>query len=509
MKSLLRIYRRYIFSALWIAGMVICVNLVVFLSVQAVIRSWNEESGFSVLRSQLNRVAAALSTDEEGQISLGADGEAALAEAEAQFAFLLSDDGTRIWGWNLPEGIQEHYTVGEVASFSRWYLMDYPVRVWNCEQGLLVVANSRESVAKYSVEYSRSTLQNVPFFILAVLGANLLLILILAVLSGYRLYEGLRPIAFGLDRLVDGRRIAVPENGIARDLAEKLNQVSRILEIQRQNLNQRDTARTEWISGVSHDIRTPLSMVMGYADSLENDATLPLEARKEAGIIREQSLKIKTLIEDLNLTSKLEYHMQPLRVKDFMPAALLRQAVVSILNGGGQGSCELETDIDDALEPVVMRGDEALLSRALQNLIGNSIRHNPGCWNEKTGKASACSASGMTEAESPKRYAGSWRGCARQTRMARTSWDCALSARSRPPTADRCGFPQTGGRCFCIFRQPERWKKRKGRSRNGGRFCGTEKEGRDGDKGLRLLAVRCPSNIRMSVQASLPIHTDA
>ena len=41
-KSLLRIYRRYIFSALWIAGMVICVNLVVFLSVQAVIRSWNE-----------------------------------------------------------------------------------------------------------------------------------------------------------------------------------------------------------------------------------------------------------------------------------------------------------------------------------------------------------------------------------------------------------------------------------------------------------------------------------
>ena len=378
-KSLLRIYRRYIFSALWIAGMVICVNLVVFLSVQAVIRSWNEESGFSVLRSQLNRVAAALSTDEEGQISLGADGEAALAEAEAQFAFLLSDDGTRIWGWNLPEGIQEHYTVGEVASFSRWYLMDYPVKVWNCGQGLLVVANAKDSVGKYPVEYSRSTVKNLPFFILTVLAANLLLILILAVLSGYRLYEGLRPIAFGLDRLVDGRRIAVPENGIARDLAEKLNQVSRILEIQRQNLNQRDTARTEWISGVSHDIRTPLSMVMGYADSLENDATLPLEARKEAGIIREQSLKIKTLIEDLNLTSKLEYHMQPLRVKDFMPAALLRQAVVSILNGGGQGSCELETDIDDALEPVVMRGDEALLSRALQNLIGNSIRHNPGC----------------------------------------------------------------------------------------------------------------------------------
>ena len=410
MKSLFRIYRRYIFSAIWIAGVVICVNLIVFLSVQAVIHSWNEESGSSVLRSQLNRVAAALAPDGEGQMSLGADGEAALVEAEAQFAFLLSDDGTRIWGWKLPEGIQEHYTVGEVASFSRWYLLDYPVRVWNCEQGLLVVANSRESVAKYSVEYSRSTVQNVPFFILAVLGANLLLILFLAVLSGYRLYEGLRPIAYGLDRLVDGRRVAVPENGIARDLARKLNQVSRILEVQRQNLNQRDTARTDWISGVSHDIRTPLSMVMGYADSLENDAALPEEARKEAGIIREQSLKIKTLIEDLNLTSKLEYHMQPLRVKDFMPAALLRQAVVSVLNSGQQGNCGLETEIDDALEPVVMRGDAAFWY--------------PAGWNEKTGKASACSASGMMEAEFPKRYARFWRGCAHRSRTARISWDC-------------------------------------------------------------------------------------
>ncbi len=45
MKSLFRIYRRYIFSAIWIAGVVICVNLIVFLSVQAVIHSWNEEAG--------------------------------------------------------------------------------------------------------------------------------------------------------------------------------------------------------------------------------------------------------------------------------------------------------------------------------------------------------------------------------------------------------------------------------------------------------------------------------
>lgn len=152
-----------------------------------------------------------------------------------------------------------------------------------------------------------------------------------------------------------------------------------MLEQQRWNLEKRDTARTEWISGVSHDIRTPLSMVMGYADNLENDAELPEEARKQAGIIKEQSLKIKTLIEDLNLTSKLEYQMQPLRMEKYVPAALLRSVAVSCLNGGLEEGYELEADIGEELEGLVLAGDVRLMTRALHNLIGNSIRHNTGC----------------------------------------------------------------------------------------------------------------------------------
>ena len=224
--------------------------------------------------------------------------------------------------------------------------------------------------------------------------ANLLLVLILAVLSGYRLYSSLRPVASGIDGLVSGRRILVPEQGLTGELGKKLNQASAVLEIQRRNLEQRDTARTEWISGVSHDIRTPLSMVMGYADNLENKEELPEEDRKQAAIIKEQSLKIKTLIEDLNLTSKLEYQMQPLRMEEYIPAALLRLAAVSFLNGGLAEEYELETDIQEELEGVVMQGDVRLLTRALNNLIGNSIRHNSRCRIEVKGEL--VSGNGLT-----------------------------------------------------------------------------------------------------------------
>ena len=125
---------------------------------------------------------------------------------------------------------------------------------------------------------------------------------------------------------------------------------------------------------------------MGYADNLENKESLSEEDRRQAGIIKEQSLKIKNLIEDLNLTSKLEYQMQPLRMEEYVPAALLRSVAVSWLNGGFDEEYELEVSIREELESVVMQGDIGLLSRALNNLIGNSVRHNHSCRIEMSGE---------------------------------------------------------------------------------------------------------------------------
>lgn len=71
--------------------------------------------------------------------------------------------------------------------------------------------------------------------------------------------------------------------------------------------------------------------------------------------------------------------MQPLRMEKYVPAALLRSVAVSCLNGGLEEGYELEADIGEELEGLVLAGDVRLMTRALHNLIGNSIRHNTGC----------------------------------------------------------------------------------------------------------------------------------
>lgn len=378
MKSLLAIYRRYIFSTGWSAALVIVVNMAVFGCASIYLNDLSWESVESGSRDTLSQITSCFRQREDG-VEMTEEGYAILEKNKAAFALLLDERGRAIWGWQVPEEIPDCFTVGEVAVFTRWYLQDYPVRVWNCDSGLFVYAREKGSVAKYTVEVEGKSIRNLPRIFLVIIMANFLLVLLLAMLSGYRMYASLRPVAYGIDGLVGGKRRMAPEHGVTGELGRKLNQASWLLEEQRRNLERRDTARTDWISSVSHDIRTPLSMVMGYADNLENDDSLPEEARKEAAIIKEQSVRIKMLIEDLNLTSKLEYHMQPIRAEEYMPAALVRSAAVSVLNGSLPEGYELDVDISEELEGISLCGDWNLLSRALHNLIGNSIRHNEAC----------------------------------------------------------------------------------------------------------------------------------
>lgn len=64
-------------------------------------------------------------------------------------------------------------------------------------------------------------------------------------------------------------------------MAANINQTAAILQSQQRMLKRKEEARSNWIAGVSHDIRAPLSMVMGYVGQLEEEDTLNQESRKK------------------------------------------------------------------------------------------------------------------------------------------------------------------------------------------------------------------------------------
>ncbi len=370
MKSLMKIYINYIATALGL----ILVFIVVQMGILGIITIKLYGSESSSGKYSIRQVYGALEAGEQ----------AAVAELEglnASFAILLDPSGQPVWTYQLPEHLNHVYTVSEVASFTRWYLDDYPVSVWGGDRGLLVVGYPRGSVWNYSIHKDMKAMEGImTFFSLSFISTLAGAVLILAV-SGYRYYRKMRVMTDAIDRLASGGSVHLPENGTMKEIAGALNRTSDRLTSQRLELERRDEARTEWISGVSHDIRTPLSLVMGYADMIENQPAEEAEMQKRAALIRKQSIRIRSLIEDLNLTSKLEYNMQPLRLKTISPAAVLRRVAANLLNSMEQPQeYPLSISIEPEFEAFSMEGDEQLLFRAFLNILGNSVRHNErGC----------------------------------------------------------------------------------------------------------------------------------
>ena len=83
-------------------------------------------------------------------------GESYLEDSRAAFLMLLDErTGDILYSWNLPGKLNHTYDLGEVASFTRWYLEDYPVKVWDTQEGLLVVGSPVGSVVQFSVCLSK------------------------------------------------------------------------------------------------------------------------------------------------------------------------------------------------------------------------------------------------------------------------------------------------------------------------------------------------------------------
>ncbi|MFR8548917.1 MAG: sensor histidine kinase [Lachnospiraceae bacterium] len=381
MKSLWKVIRRYSLSAGLIIAVILCCNAAVILYVGYVTSS--EQCKHLDSKQEMEKIGASLepaNDKEKRTYRLSEPGQKILEESQFLWALGIAPDGAVVWEWQVPDHIPRSYTLQDVASFSRWYLGDYPVRVWRSGELLLVFATDPQVESRHSLFMSTVFIRNVPLYLKVFLAVNAGVIVIFVLCFGWRFYQSMRPVAQGIEQLSRKQPLQLREKGVTAELAAKLNDTSRVLEEQSRMLARRDEARTEWISGVSHDIRTPLSLIVGYADRLAQAESLGKEEQAMAQTIRRQSMIIRKLVEDLNLTSKLSYDSQPLHRTMCSLAFLLRDCIADYYNEGLEQNFEIHVEISEAAEQTKIYADAGLISRALRNLIGNSLRHNPqGC----------------------------------------------------------------------------------------------------------------------------------
>lgn len=373
MSALGRLIRRYVLAGVGIALGIVLLNVAIFIGIVGVV---GYRQAFSIARYFPSEIAAGFTLDEAGNPAPGPEHTPAEWFSGFAWAMMLDDDGNVIYRYNLPESLDHPYTTSEVVSFARWYLEDYPVMSYLTEYGVLVLGRPPGSVNRYNFYMDTEINEALLGAVRPVLALNLVLIVVPCALLAWAMHRRLRGVEHGLQELAEGRPVQLAETGATAALARQLNRTSAHLRRQSETIARRDAARTEWVAGVSHDIRTPLALIFGYAERLESDDTLGPAQRGMAGAIKAQGQVIRGLIEDLNLTSKLQYGAQPLRRAPTAAGALLRGAVIDFINS--DPGCEVGFTATPAAEAAVIDVDAPLIRRAMANLLGNSARHNPG-----------------------------------------------------------------------------------------------------------------------------------
>ncbi len=290
------------------------------------------------------------------------------------WAAFLDKDGKVVWRYSAPTEFPDNFSVNEVAVFSKGYLLDYPVFIDASDAGLLILGYPKDSYFKLSNNaFSLTALRKLPLFFLLVIFLDILIVLFLYCRSKKRMVSNIEPILTGIESLSKGLPTDVNVDGDLKEISDGINRASQILS--RQNI-----ARANWIAGVSHDIRTPLSIILGYSDKIKSRIDADSDIHNYSKIIGHNSLKIKNLVSDLNVVSKLQYDMQPLNMENTRLSKLLRSFVADVLNGGLDDKYTLSLNIAVDAESLSVDCDNRLINRALSNLINNSINHNPdGC----------------------------------------------------------------------------------------------------------------------------------
>ena len=144
-----------------------------------------------------------------------------------------------------------------------------------------------------------------------------------------------------------------------------------------QALRRQDQERRELIANVSHDLRTPLSSLHGYLETLLlKDASLdPAERRRYLGIALDQSQRVGALSQSLFELARLEYGFVQPELESFSLRDLVQDVFQKFELAAESRHIALQADLAPQLPAV--RADLGMMERVLSNLLDNALRYTP------------------------------------------------------------------------------------------------------------------------------------
>lgn len=380
-----RLTGRYLASSVLIVVIVLFINLLVIVGLFI----YQNESPKDPLR-QGDHSAEAITRSfgqeivlSESGMSITAQGKETLERNQAWIQ-VLDENGNQVYGFRVPREAKTKYTPMDIVQTYKYMEKELMSTVFigekqgNGERYSYLIGFQDPYLERNIFTYDiRKVGRFLQIGIVTVICVDGFIALCIAYLFSKRLTRPLSALIDGIKQLAHKNyQLHHETKGIYKDVFYNVNMLTeelRASELERKRL---DRMKEEWIANISHDIKTPLASIQGYAEMMrDRDYEFTVEEMRDyAEIIERKSHYLKDVIEDLNLSTRLRNKGLTLNLKKVNIVSLVRSAVIDTLNDARYGNRNIDFQYSE--EVILLEADDILIRRAVTNLIYNAVVHN-------------------------------------------------------------------------------------------------------------------------------------
>ena len=152
---------------------------------------------------------------------------------------------------------------------------------------------------------------------------------------------------------------------------EEFNQVGQSVETMNRMIDANQHSQKIFFQNASHELRTPLMSIQGYAEGIR-EGVVP-DTKAAAAIIQTESGKMKELVDDILTLARVEDFKQALDLEELSISDLLYDVSWRLKSKADSAGLKFVHDFQATDDQVL--GDEALLERAISNILNNALRY--------------------------------------------------------------------------------------------------------------------------------------
>ena len=171
-----------------------------------------------------------------------------------------------------------------------------------------------------------------------------------------------------------GRRVRIKSKGELGELAESLNTMADELQQKMENLKRLDSVRTDFVANLSHELKTPLTLIKGYVETLQNEAINDKEKLgKFISIIKKHSDRLGYMIDDLLSLSELELSRDCVNKTELD----IKEVVDEISLGFGRALAGKKQNltVNTKGDDFRIQADRNKIEQVFANLIDNAVKY--------------------------------------------------------------------------------------------------------------------------------------